>query len=73
MQTGLLASLPASTPVAVMQHASLPQQRHAVGVLGGLAALIAQHGLGSPAIILVGDVLQGLQKVQGIKNEVRAA
>ena len=73
VQTGLLPALPASTAVAVVQHASLPQQRQAIGVLGGLAALIAQHGLGSPAIILVGDVLQGLHQVQGIDNGVRAA
>lgn len=63
VQGGLLPSLPASTPVAVVQHASLPQQRHVVGVLGELVTLIAQHQLGSPAIILVGDVLQGLQQV----------
>ncbi|OYU00570.1 MAG: uroporphyrinogen-III C-methyltransferase [Burkholderiales bacterium PBB1] len=63
VQGGLLPSLPASTPVAVVQHASLPQQRHAVGVLGGLVALIAQHQLVSPAIILIGDVLMGLQQV----------
>ncbi len=63
VQDGLLPSLPASTPVAVVQHASLPQQRHAVGVLGELVPLIAQHQLGSPAIILIGDVLTGLQQV----------
>lgn len=63
VQGGLLPSLPASTPVAVVQHASLPQQRHAVGVLDELVTLIARHQLGSPAIILVGDVLQGLQQV----------
>jgi uroporphyrin-III C-methyltransferase len=73
VQAGLLPALSASTPVAVVQHASLPQQRHAIGVLGGLVALIAQHGLGSPAIILVGDVLRGLRQAAGSDNEVRAA
>ncbi len=65
VQAGLLGALPATTPVAVVQHASLPQQRHAVGTLGGLVAMIDLHGLGSPAIILVGDVLRGLQQVEG--------
>ena len=68
VQAGLLQALPASTPVAVVQSASLPQQRHAVGSLGGLVALIARHGLGSPAIILVGDVLAGLRQVGGMEQ-----
>lgn len=58
LQAGLLQALPAWTPVAVVQHASLPQQRQALGSLGGLAELIAAEGLGSPAVIVVGDVLK---------------
>ena len=73
VQAGLLASLPPSTPVAVVQHASLPQQRQAVGALGGLVELIAQHSLGSPAIILVGDVLHGLQQVMAHEAPMRVA
>jgi len=63
LQAGLLDSgrgLPAPTPAAVVQHASLPQQRCAVTTLGELAATVAQHGLGSPAVLVIGDVLQGL-------------
>lgn len=67
VQSGLLPSLPATTPVAVVQHASLPQQRQVVGVLGELVTLIAGHQLGSPAIILVGDVLRGLQQVTSVQ------
>ena len=60
LQAGLLEALPATTPVAIVQHASLPQQRHAVATLGGLARLVAEQGFGSPAIIVVGDVLRGM-------------
>jgi len=60
IQAELLRSLPAETPVAVIQHASLPQQRHAVGTLARLHEVIANHGLGSPAVIVVGDVLRGI-------------
>ena len=60
LQQGLLGALPPHTPVAVVQQASLPQQRHAVGTLAGLAGLVTGQGLGSPAIIVVGDVLRGL-------------
>jgi len=56
----LLHGLPGDTPVAVVQHASLPQQRHVVATLGRLQAAIAEAGLASPAVIVVGDVLQGL-------------
>ena len=61
LQQGLLAALPPATPVAVVQHASLPTQRHAVGTLGTLAELVQEHGLASPAIIVIGDVLRGLR------------
>lgn len=57
---GLLQGMPAHTPAAVIQHASLPQQRHAVTALGDLAAMIAREGLASPSIIVVGDVMAGV-------------
>ena len=56
----LLQGLPGDTPVAVIQHASLPQQRHVTATLERLQACIAEAGLASPAIIIVGDVLRGL-------------
>ena len=56
----LLTGLPASTPVAIIQHASLPQQRHAVTTLGALHATIAREGLTSPSVIVVGDVVRGV-------------
>ena len=37
IQSGLLQGLPASTPVAIVQHASLPQQREALTTLDQLA------------------------------------
>ncbi len=61
LQRDLLAALPEHTPVAVVQNASLPAQRDAIGTLGGLAELVREHGLGSPAIVIVGDVLRGLR------------
>ena len=73
VQFGLLRTMPGSTPVAVVQHASLPQQRHAIGVLGELVTLIAEHRLGSPAIILIGDVLTGLQQLTGADAQMHAA
>ena len=56
IEAGLLQGLGAATPVAIVQHASLPQQRHARCRLGELARTVTREGLGSPAIIVVGDV-----------------
>jgi uroporphyrin-III C-methyltransferase len=60
IQADLLTGLPASTPLAIIQHASLPQQRHAITTLGALHATIAREQLGSPAVIVVGDVVSGV-------------
>lgn len=63
IQQELLTGLPASTPLAIIQHATLPQQRHAVSTLGELAATIESENLGSPAVIVIGDVLRGMAAI----------
>jgi uroporphyrin-III C-methyltransferase len=60
IQEDLLTALPGSTPVAVVQRASLPGQRHAVTTLEALHATITREGLASPAVIVVGDVIRGV-------------
>jgi uroporphyrin-III C-methyltransferase len=60
IQSELLHGLGADTPVAIIQNASLPQQRHATCVLADLHETIQSEGIGSPAVIVVGDVVQGL-------------
>jgi uroporphyrin-III C-methyltransferase len=56
---GLLCNLPAQTPVAVVQNASLPTQRQALTTLGELVHTAQREQLESPSIIVVGDVVQG--------------
>jgi len=58
LQSGLLEALPGGTPAAVIQHASLPTQRHVQTTLSDLSGLVRREGIGSPAIIVVGDVLR---------------
>lgn len=60
IQQELLTGLPASTPVVVIQHVSLPQQRHALTTLGELHATIEREQLASPSVIVVGDVVSGV-------------
>ncbi|PUE49036.1 uroporphyrinogen-III C-methyltransferase [Limnohabitans sp. 2KL-1] len=56
---GLLQGLPAHTPVAIVQHASLPTQREALTTLDQLLDTVQREGLLSPSVIVVGDVVQG--------------
>ena len=64
IQDELLKGLPALTPVAIIQNASLATQRHAVTTLQALRTTIDQQSLQSPSVIVVGDVFAGLLAVQ---------
>jgi uroporphyrin-III C-methyltransferase len=46
--------------VAVIQHVSLPDQRHALTSLGQLHATIEREQLTSPSVIVVGEVVRGI-------------
>jgi uroporphyrin-III C-methyltransferase len=58
VQAGLLGALPGHTPAAVVQHAGTPQERACDCTLADLTQAVQDHGLGSPAIVIVGHVLQ---------------
>ena len=60
IQRELLDGLPGDTPVAVVQHATLPRQRHIVTSLARMQSDLTGAGLGSPAVIVIGDVLRGI-------------
>lgn len=49
-----------STPAAIIQHASLPQQRHAITTLQALAHTLHSENLASPSVLVIGDVVQGV-------------
>jgi uroporphyrin-III C-methyltransferase len=73
IQQQLLTGLPASTPLAIIQHATLPHQRHAVSTLGDLVATLAREQLGSPAVIVVGDVVLGIAAAARPRIATRSA
>jgi uroporphyrin-III C-methyltransferase / precorrin-2 dehydrogenase / sirohydrochlorin ferrochelatase len=57
----LIASgLAPTTPVAVVENGTLPDQRGVVGRLGGLRSLIRESGITGPAIIFVGEVARNV-------------
>jgi uroporphyrin-III C-methyltransferase len=73
IQDQLLAAMPSATPAAVVQRATLPDQREVVTTLGELAPTIERSGLGSPAVIVVGDVLRGVAALRDEQPRARAA
>jgi uroporphyrin-III C-methyltransferase len=52
------AGMPAATPAAVIQDATLPQQASVVATLRDIATVAREAGLGSPAIIVIGEVVR---------------
>jgi uroporphyrin-III C-methyltransferase len=61
IQSQLLLGLPAHTPVALLQDVSLPQQRQALTHLGELVQCVMDHGFVSPTVMVVGQVVAGMQ------------
>lgn len=47
----------ADTPVAVIQNGSLPDEKIALGNVHNIVARVASKGLGAPAIIVIGEVV----------------
>lgn len=57
VQAGLLRALPANTPAAIVQNAGSADAREADCRLDALVDCARDHGLGSPAVVLIGNVL----------------
>lgn len=63
IQNELLTGLPADTPVAIIENASLPHQRQALTLLGSLSVTLSDTGLKSPSILVVGNVVQACAQI----------
>ena len=61
---GLIPGLSPHTPVAVVQHATLPHQRYASCTLATMASTIETKRLASPAVLVIGEVTRGLLSLQ---------
>ncbi len=73
IQTDLLTGLPAATPVAVIQNATLRTQRQIVTTLSLLADAVERDDIASPAVLVVGDVIKGVQVALQDSREIRSA
>jgi uroporphyrin-III C-methyltransferase/precorrin-2 dehydrogenase/sirohydrochlorin ferrochelatase len=47
-----------NTPVAIIENGSRPEQRVVTGILSELDDLVAREQIGSPALIIIGDVVK---------------
>ncbi len=63
IQTELLTGLPADTPLAIIENASLPEQRQALTRLDRLTFTLNETGLKSPSILVVGNVVQACAQI----------
>jgi uroporphyrin-III C-methyltransferase len=53
----MLGGLPPSTPAAIVVSATMADQRIIVSTLDRVAADAQEHQLGTPAIIVIGDIV----------------
>lgn len=63
----------ASTPVAVVQSATRDNQRQLLTTLGQLPQALRDSGLGSPSIIVVGDVVRCADAWQELADQADQA
>jgi len=64
LQAGLLKALPPATPAAIVQAAGTAQEKLCLCRLVTLSSEARLHGMTSPAIILIGDVLRARTALQ---------
>lgn len=59
---------PPSTPAAVVQWASMPQQRTVVGTVADIADRVDTAGIGMPALTIVGEVVRLREQLRWFDN-----
>jgi uroporphyrin-III C-methyltransferase len=68
----LAAGYPADTPACAIQNGTLEAQASVVSTLSALPQHIAEAGLGSPGMLVIGDVVRHA-KVNAVSSQQRAA
>jgi len=65
--------LAGETPAALIERATLPEQRTVVGTLATLPALARQHDVHSPALIMIGTVVTLQRELGAVAGMARGA
>jgi uroporphyrin-III C-methyltransferase len=69
----LQAGLSAATPVAAIASATLPEQKIGTATLATLAEMLERDGIGSPAILVIGEVARvAVEEIVATARAVRA-
>ena len=63
----------ARTPAAAVQNGTLASQREVISTLGGLAEAVRRNGLGSPAIVVIGEVVSAAHVARAARDLARVA
>ncbi|HOE10465.1 MAG TPA: uroporphyrinogen-III C-methyltransferase [bacterium] len=58
VRTLMASGREASTPTAVIQYGTLPEQRTVVGTLGDITARVEEAGVEAPALVIIGGVVR---------------
>ena len=53
----------AERPAALVEHATLPEQRVIRGNMGSLAELVEDAGISGPSVVIIGEVVGLLQEI----------
>jgi uroporphyrin-III C-methyltransferase len=69
---GLRETLPAQTPAALVQAATRPDERRLVTTLDALVEAADAAAIGSPAVLIVGNVLRGIAACADARPQRRA-
>ncbi|MCL7389267.1 MAG: uroporphyrinogen-III C-methyltransferase [Thaumarchaeota archaeon] len=64
----LSSGLPASTPVAIIENATLPSQRVFAGSLENIAEIARRHDVKPPAVLVFGKVVELREKLRWIEE-----
>ena len=57
------------TPVAIIQNGTLPNEKVGVGTINTITKVVADNGLSSPAIIVIGEVVRESNKLKSFHQE----
>ena len=58
----------ADLPVAVIQNATLPEQQEVFGTIADIAEKVQESGIGSPAVIVIGEVVRQRINVEAVEE-----
>lgn len=67
------AGLSAKTPAAIIENGCRDNQRVITTELGTLSAAVSEHNVKSPALIMVGDVVNLAQQLNAIESQLKDA